>query len=85
MDSDEEDIALLSHISTFLIYRRWKRKYKKKENKRKWWIKPWLANRNELGAYNTLIKEMKNEDHDSFMNFFSHVPDFIRKIRNSFG
>ena len=73
MDSDEEEFTLISNISMFLLYRRWKRKQKSKEKERKWWVKPWIAHRNELGAYHTLVQELKSEDHDSF----SYVSKFV--------
>jgi hypothetical protein len=38
------------------------------------WTRPWLLRRNELGAYSTLLSELKAEDESSFLNFLCLTP-----------
>ncbi|CAG2211064.1 unnamed protein product [Mytilus edulis] len=38
------------------------------------WIKPWLTRRADLGVCQTLLKELSNEDSDSFRNFLRVSP-----------
>ncbi len=82
MDNEEEELMCLSHIGLYVLHRRKKKKSQDKK-KRKWWIRPWIARRNEQGAYHNLIREMKEEDHDSFADFFRLFPNlYILKFFN---
>lgn len=47
---------------------------KMRKSKRKIWVKDWLKRRNELGAYDTLLSELRQEDEASFLNFFRLSP-----------
>jgi hypothetical protein len=38
------------------------------------WQREWLSRRGELGAYETLIAEMREEDEASFLNFLRMSP-----------
>jgi hypothetical protein len=38
------------------------------------WVKEWLLKRNDLGAYETLLSELREEDQGSFLNFFRLSP-----------
>ena len=45
-------------------------KQKKKKRKPKTvWVKPWLASRNTLGAYQALVVEFENHEHDEYHRF----------------
>ena len=58
--------------------------YKKKEKKRRWWVRPWLARRNAMGAYNNLMQEMIVEDPQQFRIFTrmsaSNLEDVLRLV-----
>lgn len=41
---------------------------KKQRKRRRWWVRPWIARRNLLGASNTLLRELAVEDPDSYCN-----------------
>ena len=40
--------------------------YKKIKKRRRWWVRPWLARRNVMGAYNNLMQEITVEDPNNF-------------------
>ena len=59
-------------------------------NQRRWWVKPWLMNHDNLGAHNTLLKELQSEDTEAYKNYLrmdkssfdyilEKVAPFIRK------
>ena len=41
----------------------------KKEKKRRWWIRPWLARRIAMAVYRNLMQEMTVEDTQQFQMF----------------
>ena len=57
-DSEEEDILFLQLVILF-------RMKKKKERKRKKWARELFRNREEKGAFNNLVREMKLADRES--------------------
>jgi len=60
---------------------------KKKEKLTKlkrWWVRPWIARRQQLGAFNGLVRELEMEDPRAFTNFvrmdiqqFHHLVDLV--------
>ena len=58
-DSEEEDILFLQLAVLFKMK-------KKKERKRKKWVRELFRNREEKGAFNNLVQEMKLADRESF-------------------
>ncbi|XP_071961474.1 uncharacterized protein [Antedon mediterranea] len=46
-----------------------KRENEEKKKEKRMWIKPWLARRNELGACETLMRELRTEDRKGFENY----------------
>lgn len=47
---------------------------------RRWWTRPWLLRRDDLGAYNTLMSELRVEDQDSFLNFLRMSPGVFDEL-----
>ena len=58
-DSEEEDILFLQLAILFKMK-------KKKERKRKKWVRELFRKREEKGAFNNLVQEMKLADRESF-------------------
>ena len=58
-DSEEEDILFLQLVILFKMK-------KKKERKRKKWVRELFRKREEKGAFNNLVQEMKLADRESF-------------------
>lgn len=46
------------------------------------WTRPWLLRRPELGAYDTLISELRAEDESSFLNFLRVSPEIFDDLLN---
>jgi hypothetical protein len=44
------------------------------------WTRPWLLRRNDLGAYSTLLSELKTEDQSSFLNFLRLTPGLFEDL-----
>ena len=58
-DSEEENILFLQLVILFKMK-------KKKERKRKKWLRELFCKREEKGAFNNLVQEMKLADRESF-------------------
>ena len=58
-DSEEEDILFLQLAILFKMK-------KKKKRKRKKWVRELFRKREEKGAFNNLVQEMKLADRESF-------------------
>ena len=41
---------------------------RKKRRPRRWWVKPWIGRREQLGASTQLLVELAAEDSDSYRN-----------------
>ena len=78
MDSEQAMLSLICQAGLYAIYKIKQRK--REQRKREWWIRPWIAKRNEKGAFNTLIREFKQDDQDSFMNFFRLNPNLFDEL-----
>jgi len=42
---------------------------RKKRRPRRWWVKPWIRRREQLGASTRLLVELAAEDSDSYRNY----------------
>ena len=51
-----------------------------KKRKRRWWVRPWLARRNAMGAYNNLMREISLEDPQQFRIFLRMTTDSLEEI-----
>lgn len=60
------------------------RQKKKKRNMRRYWIRPWIAKRNTLGASQGLLKELETEDPECYRNHLrmddTHFEELLKKI-----
>ncbi|XP_046145446.1 protein ANTAGONIST OF LIKE HETEROCHROMATIN PROTEIN 1-like [Osmia bicornis bicornis] len=77
MSSDQVKVAAASVV--YLLSK------KRKKQKRKCWVRDWIQRRGELGCYQQLMNELKNEDQNTYKNFLrmSHA-DFnvlLQKVR----
>ena len=84
----EEDDILLATVSAVLLlsYCVEDEKIKKKKKKpRRIWVKPWIQERDRLGAYNALICEFtlhEREDYRRFMRMNTETfHELLEKIR----
>jgi len=64
MSSEQVELAIIQIIEKLLII---KRKYG--AHKKRIWVKKWIKCRNQLGASNTLLKELAIEDPKSYFNY----------------
>ena len=64
---EEDDLLLLAAAAWLLLFKR-------KKCCRTVWCRKWLMRRQELGAYDTLISEIRVEDQGSFINFMRVTP-----------
>ncbi|XP_050065032.1 uncharacterized protein LOC126553960 [Aphis gossypii] len=63
--TDELELAIVRVIEELIKLKRENRKVAKK----KLWVKTWILRRNQLGASNTLLRELALEDQQSYFNF----------------
>ena len=52
-----------------LFYVNRRRRSRKRWKNRKFWTKPYISRNSSLGAYNTLVQELRTEDAAAFKNF----------------
>ena len=52
----------------------------KKRKKRTVWVKPWLAVRSTMGAYQALVVDFANNEHDEFHRFMRMNPETFQVI-----
>ena len=71
MDSEEERAATAApcHCSRCNILKR-----RRKRKKRYAWVKPWLQRREQFGAYDTLLRELRSEDESEYRTFLRMSP-----------
>ena len=70
---------LLVLIIVYLIKHLLRRR--RHERTHKWWIKPWIARRGELGEYARLVAELEAEDRDSFKRYMRMAPEDFMGIQ----
>ena len=65
--------AAVNKRFVLLFYLRQRRKRRRKYRKR-CWVREIFQNRFQLGEYQTLLKEMRENDHESFYKYFRMTP-----------
>ena len=70
-------LAVLQQIDT-------KEKQEKLRKRKRCWVRPWIARRQQLGAFSALVREIEVEDPRAFPNFvgmdiqqFHHLLDVV--------
>ena len=58
-------------------------KRKKRRKPRTTWVKPWLQKRSQLGMYDTLLREFREEDIDEYQKFLRMRPETFNVILES--
>ena len=79
MNSDLECAAAVLVISSVIKKKKILRKKTKQRTAR---VKPWLNRRNELGVYNTLLRELRMEDESEYKKFPRMTPENFDDLLN---
>ena len=66
-------------VIVYLIIRFLKRRRQPRTHR--WWIKPWIARRDELGEYARLVAELEADDRDSFKVYMRMTPEDFMGIQ----
>ena len=80
-----KEIILLTQLQMLamimcMFWRRNKRKFIKRINKKKMWIRPLFLERKSKGLYNILIKELWLGDHMYFFKYFRMSPTRFEQL-----
>ena len=51
-----------------------------RRRRRRWWVRPWLLRRPVLGQYESLMRELRDEDLQSFRNFLRMDPLMFQEL-----
>ena len=73
MDSDTE-LAAAAIIVAIIS------KKKERRRRRTTWVKPWLQRRSQLGMYDTLLREFREEDIDEYQKFLRMRPETFNEL-----
>ena len=71
---ENENLLFLAGAYWFVFLRR------KKISERSIWCREWLLRRDDLGAYDTLLSELREEDKKSFINFLRVTPGLFESL-----
>ena len=63
-----------------IIQEKSQKKRKRQRKDRKYWSKPWLLKRNELGFYNNLLEEFRLEDKECYKNYLRISPNSFNEL-----
>lgn len=89
--SDPENVqyylaALQHHVNlvklTLHHYREMKKTNSRRKHaqKRRYWVRGWIARRHNFGLYDQLMTELRNEDQASFKNFMRMPPEMFDEL-----
>ena len=85
-----QDMETILHLTCDFVLRRVMERSQKRieisrKRRRTVWVKPWLSRRFQLGAYDTLMIELANEDIDGYIAFQRLAPDLFEEILGKVG
>ena len=86
--SDREKLVGLVRLTAALVLHRIARRIHERLNKRKKrtvWVKPWLMRRFQLGAYDSLMVELANEDIEGYVAFQRLAPNLFGELLKKVG
>jgi hypothetical protein len=58
------------------------RRRRRRQRPRQMWVRPWIQRRFELGIYDRLMVELRNEDPRAFHNFMRMPPAMFDEVRD---
>ena len=73
-DSDSGDEEFLFWSALALDFER-RRRGRRRRARPRWWVRPWIANRQEHGAYHALRRELEENDVGAYTNFLRMAPE----------
>ena len=62
-DTVTTDLCILAAITII------RRRRRRREEVKRLWVRPWLSRRDEFGAYDTLMRELEEEDVPGYISF----------------
>ena len=82
MDIDETCEDLIKWTTLYVLKRTLARRADRNKTRkpRTCWVKPWLQRRHQLGAYDTLMVELAQEDRQGFVGFQRIAPDLFGEL-----
>ena len=64
--SEDDNVLILAAVGLALEEQEQR---KRRQRRRRWWVRPWIARREQFGAYHALMSEMEGEEPESYVNF----------------
>ena len=72
--SMEKSVKAIANVLGICVINRLLKRRRKRDKKRRVWMKTWVGRRDEQGCYNNLVKELAAEDAGSFKHFARLYP-----------
>ena len=80
----EYELAVLQHqhdMNQLALFQfRANRIRRRRGQRRRVWIRPWIGRRRQFGMYGQLLVELRNEDTASFINFMRMPPEMFDEL-----
>ena len=82
LSRDVDDVVRMAsqYVLHKVLQRSEERMQASKKKRRTVWVKPWLMRRYQLGAYDSLMIELANEDVDGYIAFQRLAPDLFGEL-----
>lgn len=64
-----EDLDILPSLLIIIMAAAYRQHLRSRRKRRTCWTRPWTLRRQEHGAHHSLIKELAQEEHESYKNF----------------
>lgn len=71
-------LAIQNQQAIIQAYVRHRRRRRRRD--RRWWVRPWISRRPEMGIYNNLLRELRAEDPASFINYLRMPPEMFDEL-----
>ena len=83
---DDNYKYLLLLLGAYMMLRIIKKRRQKKTIKdKRWWVRPWILRRDELGEYARLLRELERDDRESFKAYMRMTPEEFMAICDRVG
>ena len=77
-----QQLNLHNHLALLLLVRQLdrQRQRRRRRRQRRFWVRPWIGRRHQLGTYSTLMAELQRESRGDFASFLRMEPRMFHEL-----